>query len=124
MMDTLRHMLRRAAREEDGYSLVEITTALTLLVSILVPLSGSVAYWMTYTHNQHEIEALVHAQRVMEATLHEESYSSDNIWEDNYRWRISKIVLEDRPQVTILVRVYYREQRTPIVELMTQRLLN
>lgn len=124
MMHALWHTIQRAVLEEAGYSLVEITTALTLLVSILVPLGGSVAYWMTYTRNQHEIEALAHAERVMETTLHEESYSPANIWEDDYRWRISKNILDDSPQITILVRVYYREQQTPIVELMTQRLLN
>jgi len=122
-MALVRTYLRKIVHEEAGYSLIEVTTALTLFIGILVPISGALAYWMTHTRNQHEIQALALGQQYMETTLHEANYASEQTWVNDYTWRLSRIVIHDQPRVTVLVRVYYREQNEPLVELMTQRLL-
>lgn len=123
MRSLFRRQLRLFWQEEGGYSLVEVTTALTLFIGILVPLSGALAYWMTHTRNEHEIHALALGQHYMATTIQEANFASEQEWVEDYTWRLSRTVLHNEPRVTVLVRVYYREQDEPLVELMTQRLL-
>ena len=105
-----------------GHTLVEVVVTTALVVTVLVPLSSLAVYLLTVKQNKPHIEALAIGQRVMEETLHVQSYVSQTMELEGGRWRVRKTVSQTGNRVTIAVRVFRRNQPQPLVELMTVRL--
>lgn len=109
--------------EAAGSSLVEAVVALSLLLTVLVPLSVVVVQWSLDRRNRHEIEALALAQRVMEEALHRQAYTSAVSGTARDVWRTEREVAREGGRVAVTVRVYRKGRVRPIVELVTVRLL-
>ena len=115
---------RRTAllRDSAGYTLVETIVTTALVVTVLVPLGSMAIYLLTVKRNAPEITALAIGQRLMEETLHAQSYASRTIELDAGRWRAEKSVSWTGRQIIIVIRVFRRHRPRPLVELMTVRL--
>ena len=113
-----------ALHAPDGYSLTEVTVATSLLVAVLIPLSGVDIYLLTIHQNESYLAALAIGQQAMEETLHTRTYDSKSIWLDEHRWLLEKKIKQQDNQITITVRVFRQHRPQPMVELMTVRLLN
>ena len=107
-----------------GHSLVEVVVATSLLVTVLIPLSGLTIYLLTAERNEPHLVALTIGQQAMEETLHKRNYESQTLWLDEGRWRIRKTVSQAGNQITIVIRVFRKHRLEPLVELMTVRLLS
>lgn len=119
----LRSFLGFILRDMGGHSLIEAVVATALVVTVLVPLSGVAVYLFTVRQNEGPLVGLAIAQQFMEETLHERSYASRQVSLDRDRWVVQKSVTQQGRQVTIVIRVFRRNQPQPLAELMTVRLL-
>ena len=120
----LRDVIRFLRRGTAGHTLVEVVVTTALVVTVLVPLSSLAVYLLTVKQNEPHIEALVIGQRMMEETLHGQSYVSQTIDLEGGRWRIRKTVSQTGNRIAIVIRVFRRNRPEPLVELMTVRLLS
>jgi hypothetical protein len=119
-----RIVLCRFLRETAGHSLVEVVVATSLVMTVLVPLSGMVVFLLNSRQNAGHLVALALAEEFMEETLHERSYVSRHVTLDRDRWLVQKSVSQTGNQVTIVIRVFRRHRPRPLAELMTVRLLS
>jgi len=111
-------------RDTAGHSLIEVTVATSLVVSVLIPLSGLVVYLLNSHPNAPHLVALAIGEQFMEETLHERSYVSQHVPLDRNRWLVHKSVSHEGNQVTITIRIFRRNRPRPLVELITVRLLS
>lgn len=111
-------------RETAGHSVVEVVVATSLVVTVLIPLSGLAIYLLTAEQNEPHLVALSIGQQVMEETLHKRDYESQTVWLHEDRWRVQKRISQAGNQITIVIRVFRQHRPEPLVELMTVRLLS
>lgn len=116
---------------EQGYSVLEVTVALVLFGTVLVPAIGGVVTIMTYGSAGTEVQALAHAQRVMENTLHDRRFDDRTWFDETRRWAFQRSVQHERNSHTVTVRVWRARGRVtlstvveeePTVKLVTTRL--
>ena len=122
-------MKRRVAlcpflRDIAGHSLIEVVVATSLMVTVLIPLSGMVVYLMNSRQNAPHLVALAIAEQFMEETLHERSYVSRHVALDRDRWLVQKTIRQEGNRVIIVIRVFRRHRPRPLAEVMTVRLLS
>lgn len=92
--------------QERGYSVLEVTVALALLVSVLLPAIGGALHVMTRGRVQPEIEALNRAQAQMEETLRHRQFGDDTWLSDDQRWALQRVVTRRDEVVTIEIQVW------------------
>lgn len=116
---------------EHGYSVLEVTVALALFVTVLVPAIGGTLRIMTQGSAGTEIEALTHAQWVMEETLRNRTFWERRWLSDDGRWAFQRVLSSADDRVTIEVRVWRARgtagldavtNQDPLVQLVTTRL--
>ena len=107
-----------------GYSLIETVVATSLVVTVLLPLSGMAIYLLTVKQNEPHLVALTIGQQAMEQTLETRDYEGTTLYLDDSRWRVQKTVTQNGNQITIVIRVFRRHRPKPLAELMTVRLLS
>ena len=120
------HRLSVAAllRQTQGHSLAEVVVATSLVVTVLVPLSGLAIYLLTAAQNEPHLVALALGQQAMEQTLHARAYEPQTAWLDDDRWRVRKMIAQTGNQVTIRIQVFRRHRPQPLIDLMTIRLIH
>ena len=90
---------------EAGYSVIETTVALAILVTVLVPLAAFILQLLTAKQARQEIEAYLLAQEVMEETLTKEAYTPlDTLYRDG-RWQVQREIYEHASGVGITIGV-------------------
>lgn len=109
-------------RDASGYSLVETVVALSLVVTVLVPLSSLAIYLFTVKQGEPQVAAQALAQRYMEDAISTASYTSDTFWLESRHWQVRKTVQERGALVTITIRVFRHQRPQPLAELSTVRL--
>lgn len=117
--------------QECGYSVLEVTVALALLVSVLLPAVGGALHVMTRGSAQSDIEALNRGQAQMEETLRHRQFRDDQWLSEDERWAIQRAVTRRDEVVTIEIRVWRARgpiplqaatEGEPLVRLVTTRL--
>ena len=121
---TLRSALTFFIHDRAGYSLIETVVATSLVVTVLLPLSGMAIYLLTVKQNEPHLVALTIGQQAMEQTLETRDYEGTTLYLDDSRWRVQKTVTQNGNQITIVIRVFRRHRPKPLAELMTVRLLS
>ena len=104
-----------------GYTLVEAVVALTLALAVLAPICTFVVRLTFDRRNRHEVEALLLAQRCMEETLHAETFASATEDVQGGAWRVVRRVWYYGDQVTVVVTVFRRRRRQPVLTLTSIR---
>ena len=117
-------MIAPFLRATAGHSLVEVVVATSLIVTVLIPLSGLAIYLLTAQRNEPHLVALAIGQQAMEATLHNRDYTSRTLQLHEGRWRVQKRVSQTGNQIIIVIHVFRQHRPEPLVELMTVRLLS
>lgn len=124
-------MTAPSIENERGYSVLEVTVALALFVTVLVPAIGGTLQIMTQGSAETKIEALSHAQWVMEETLRNRTFRERRWLSDDGRWAFQRALSSADDRVTIEVRVWRARgaagldavtNQDPLVELVTTRL--
>lgn len=117
--------------QECGYSVLEVTVALALLVSVLLPAVGGALHVMTRSSAQSDIEALNRAQAQLEETLRHRQFRDDQWLSEDERWAVQRAVARRDEVVTIEIRVWRARgpiplqaatEGEPLVRLATARL--
>lgn len=119
-------------RSEHGASVLEVTVALALFATVLVPAVTGAIQIMMRGNAEEDIKALILAQQVMEKTLQYRRYD-DRSWQSkNGRWALQRNVDRNAPLVTVTICVWQargadkatgdKARGAPIVELTTTRL--
>lgn len=91
---------------EEGYSVMEVTVALALFISVLVPAIGGALHVMTRGSVQEDVEALAHGQRLMEEALHKRQFEDREWLSQNGRWVFRRQVERKEDRVTLTIRVW------------------
>ncbi len=107
---------------EAGFSIIEVTVALALLVTVLIPLSSFTVQFIGERRNERELRALALGRQYMEETLHLKTYNADQRWTADRKWRMRKTVTRIGDQVIIAVDVFRATEPVPYLHLMTLRL--
>lgn len=97
--------------------------ALALLLTVLAPLSSFVVYLASQRRHHDEIVVLLLARQSMEATLYQRSFTSQGWSVQEGRWRVLREVVQEEGLVTVVIRVYPRNDVQPRVVLTTVRRL-
>ncbi len=110
-------------RGEAGQSLLEVIVASVLLVSVLMPLAAWGVYGLHGMPASRATEALHLGQQHMETTLQQYTFTDSTWAEADSRWRIERTATPVQGRVVVRLKVFFRDETTPEVSLMTQRLL-
>jgi hypothetical protein len=117
--------------EEAGSSVLEVTVALALFVSVLLPAVGGALRVMTRGSVQPDVEALARAQRQMERTLRHRRFRDAQWLGPKGRWAYERSVRRRGRHVTIHLQVWRARgtegrravtEKSPLVSLRTTRL--
>jgi type II secretory pathway component PulJ len=116
---------------ENGYSVLEVTVALAIFASVLVPAIGGAVHVMTVGGAQTDVQALAEARRVMESTLQRRRFRRRTWLSGDGRWAFQREIRRREDRVTIVVRVWRARGRVgpqaatqppPLIQLATTRL--
>ncbi len=113
---------RLTSHVEAGFSIIEVTVAMALLVTVLIPLGSFTVQFIGERRNERELRALALGRLLMEETLHLESYGSEERWTPDRKWRMRKTVTRTGRQVRIIIQVYRHPHPDPYLRLFTIRL--
>ncbi|MEM7789344.1 MAG: hypothetical protein AAF594_16615 [Bacteroidota bacterium] len=114
--------LAAALRDEDGYTLVETSVALALLVAVLVPTALAVVALTRTPVVRHRSEALAIARSHVEAALAADPDTLRTAEIEEGPWRIARLVEPVEGALGLQVEVY-RLNRGPLVTLEAARLV-
>ena len=104
-------------KHQDGYTLIEVMTALVLLFIILLPTSYVISYLLTDDNGRNQIVAANLAEAVMEQTLLEKQFAAQSIHEEvnGQRYRVERVIGEQTDLLRIDVLVYHKEEDEPLL---------
>jgi type II secretory pathway component PulJ len=118
-------------RMEQGYTVLEVTVALALFVSVLVPAIGGALHVMTRGSVRPAVEALAQGQRILEETLRHRRFQDRTWMSEDGRWAFRRTVRRQGKQVRLTVRVWRARgparleaatKKKPLLRLATTRL--
>jgi hypothetical protein len=107
---------------ESGHTITEAVVALSLLLTVLVPATASVAYLVASDRSSVVSEALGVAQAAMEETLSHPQLIETGWTRDGERWRVQVTAQSDGPLVTLTASATRPGKAEPVVSLTTLRL--
>ena len=108
-------------REEAGYSLIETSVALVLLVAVLIPLGAFVIGIVSQPLARKTIIAQQLAQQIMEESLAEKRYAPLDSMTLEGKWQILQTVKSEGELVVIRVRVKPHNKTMPRAQFTTIR---
>lgn len=118
----LKH-LNQLYSSEKGATLVETLVALSILMTVLVPVVGVMGILSGNHLVKDKIQALNLAQQSLEITLLQKSWS-DSLYYPQEGWRVERSVSKDSSMVLIQVDVYRRDHSHPLLNLSTIRIVD
>ncbi len=110
--------MKQIAREE-GYTLIEVMTALVLLFIVLLPSSYVISYLLTNDNGRNQIAAANLAEEMMEKTLHTAHFTAAgrSTQVNGQQYHVHRSVTEAGQMLRIDVRVYHNDEKIPILEI-------
>ena len=107
----------RPVEREDGYTLIEVMTALVLMFIVLLPATYAISYLLTDDSGRNQIAAANLAEEAMERALLENELS-DQLVEtqvNGQTYRIENRISQQGDLLRIDVGVYHRQEEKPLL---------
>lgn len=104
--------------------MVEVLVALALFAAVTIPLGNYFFRLMSNDKTALKITALALAQQEMERTIGLQNYEDGErtIRQNNHDWIVKKTVAKEQQLAKIVVQVFKKDGKEPLLELKTLRL--